>query len=58
MKQKPSKKKIEYMNSFNKKKYKRCTLLIPLTEEKILKKLEEVPSKSAYLLSLIKKDIS
>ena len=57
MKQKARKKQIDYMNRYNKMAYKRVTMLVPVTETKILEKLEKVPSKSDYLLSLVKKDL-
>lgn len=50
-------KKYEYQNSYNRGKYKRVTVLVPLTETDILEKLEEVKSKSTYILGLIRKDI-
>lgn len=54
---KANKKQIEYMNQYNKKAYKRITMLVPVTETKVLEKLKKVPSMSDYLLSLVKKDI-
>ena len=50
-------KKYDYQNTFNKKTYKRVTVLVPLREKTVLEKLNMVESKSAYILGLIKKDV-
>lgn len=47
-----------YDNKYKKSHYKRVTVLIPLSNEKVLNQLNEVNSKSAYILELIEKDIS
>lgn len=57
MKPKANKKQIDYMNEYNKKAYRRVTMLVPVTEKKVLEKLDSVKSKSEYLLSLVKKDM-
>lgn len=57
MKPKASKKQITYINEYNKMAYRRVTMLVPVSEKKVLEKLDSVKSKSDYLLSLVKKDI-
>ena len=49
--------KENYIASYNKKTYLPVLLRIPKKEEDIISKLENVPSKNGYVLSLIKKDI-
>lgn len=47
----------EYQNAFNKQKYRRVTAMIPTSETEVIKKLNSVPSMSAYVLALIKADV-
>lgn len=47
-----------YDNKYKKSHYKRVTVLVPLSNERVLSQLDKVESKSAYILDLIEKDIS
>ena len=49
---------VEYTNAYQKKHYKRVTVLVPYEKNDLIKKLDQVESKSAYILDLIEKDIS
>lgn len=48
----------EYTNTYQKKHYKRVTVLVPYEKSDVIKKLDQVNSKSAYILDLIEKDIN
>ena len=47
-----------YDNKYKKRHYKRVTVLVPLSNERVLNQLDKVESKSAYILDLIEKDIN
>jgi hypothetical protein len=47
-----------YDNKYKKSHYKRVTVLVPLSNERVLNQLDKVESKSAYILDLIEKDLS
>ena len=49
--------KIKYSNDYNKHAYINLSLRIRKDNTKILEKLESVPSKNAYIISLIEQDI-
>ena len=48
----------EYQNKYNKEKYRRVTAMIPTGETDVIEKLNSVPSKSAYILDLIRRDLA
>lgn len=50
--------KITYDNRYKKEHYKRVTVLVPLNNEKVINQLNNVDSKSAYILDLIERDIN
>lgn len=47
----------EYMNEYNKKHYKRVTVMIPYSEEEIIEYLKNKKPVSSYILNLIKEDM-
>lgn len=47
----------EYMNEYNKKHYKRVTVMIPYSEEEVIDYLKNKKPVSSYILNLIKEDI-
>lgn len=49
--------KMVYDNKYKKEHYKRVTVLVPLSNERVLNQLNKVGSKSAYILDLIEKDM-
>ena len=57
MKEKTLNKANEYRKQFNKDNYKNVAIRIRKEETAVLNKLESVPSKNAYIIGLIKKDI-
>lgn len=48
---------IEYIKDYNKETYKRYSLMIRKDNVDVIEKLESQPSKNAYIISLIEKDI-
>ena len=48
----------EYMNDYNKKHYKRVTVLIPYSEKEIIEYLKTQKPVSSYILNLIKEDMA
>lgn len=50
--------KIDYINKYNKKNYKMYPFRIKKTETEILKKLDDVPNRNAYIQNLIMEDIN
>ena len=46
-----------YINEYQKQHYKGFSLRIRLDKKEVLEKLESVPSKNAYIISLIEQDI-
>ena len=57
MKEKTLSNANEYRKQFNKDNYKNVAIRIRKEETAVLNKLESVPSKNAYIIGLIKKDI-
>lgn len=51
------KKRLDYINDYNKKNYKQIKLVVRQDDTEILNKLKSVPSVRAYLLELIRQDI-
>lgn len=51
------KNKIDYSNKYNKQAYINLSIRIRKDNIEVLKQLESVPSKNAYIVYLIKKDI-
>ncbi len=47
----------KYINNFSKENYRRVTILVPKSDTDMLEHLDNQPSKSAYILDLIKKDM-
>ena len=52
-----NKKRLDYINDYNKKNYKQIKLVVRQDDVEILDKLKSVPSIRAYLLELIRQDI-
>ena len=52
-----NKKRLDYINDYNKKNYKQIKLVVRQDDIEILTKLKSVPSIRAYLLGLIRQDI-
>ena len=52
-----NKKRLDYINDYNKKNYKQIKLVVRQDDIEILDKLKSVPSIRAYLLELIRQDI-
>ena len=52
-----SKKKIDYIKSYNLKTYRRYELNIRQDDKKVIEKLNNQKSVNGYLLNLIRKDI-
>ena len=48
---------IEYIKDYNKETYRRYSLMIRKDNTAVIEKLESQPSKNAYIISLIEKDI-
>lgn len=51
------KNKIDYSNKYNKQAYINLSIRIRKDNTEVLKQLESVPSKNAYIVYLIEKDI-
>ena len=51
------KNKIDYSNNYNKQAYINLSIRIRKDNIEVLKQLESVPSKNAYIVYLIEKDI-
>lgn len=51
------KNKIDYSNKYNKQAYINLSIRIRKDNIEVLKQLESVPSKNAYIVYLIEKDI-
>lgn len=51
------KNKIDYSNNYNKQAYINLSIRIRKDNTEVLKQLESVPSKNAYIVYLIEKDI-
>lgn len=51
------KNKIDYSNNYNKHAYTNLSIRIRKDNIEVLKQLESVPSKNAYIVYLIEKDI-
>ena len=51
------KNKIDYSNNYNKQAYTNLSIRIRKDNTEVLKQLESVPSKNAYIVYLIEKDI-
>ena len=51
------KNKIDYSNNYNKHAYTNLSIRIRKDNIEVLKQLERVPSKNAYIVYLIEKDI-
>lgn len=51
------KNKIDYSNNYNKHAYTNLSIRIRKDNTEVLKQLESVPSKNAYIVYLIEKDI-
>lgn len=51
------KNKIDYSNNYNKQVYTNLSIRIRKDNIEVLKQLESVPSKNAYIVYLIEKDI-
>lgn len=51
------KNKIDYSNNYNKHAYTNLSIRIKKDNIEVLKQLESVPSKNAYIVYLIEKDI-
>lgn len=51
------KNKIDYSNNYNKQAYTNLSIRIRKDNTEVLKQLESVPSKNAYITYLIEKDI-
>lgn len=51
------KNKIDYSNNYNKQAYTNLSIRIRKENIDVLKQLESVPSKNAYIVYLIEKDI-
>ncbi len=49
--------KIDYSNNYNKQVYTNLSIRIRKDNIEVLKQLESVPSKNAYIVYLIEKDI-
>ncbi len=52
-----SKKRLEYNNAYNKKKYININFRVNKEDTEILNKLKNVPNKAKYLTDLIRQDI-
>ena len=48
---------IDYINKFQKERYRRYALMIPLNKVDIIKHLDAQTSKNAYIISLIEDDL-
>ena len=51
------KNKIDYSNNYNKQAYTNLSIRIRKDNVEVLKQLESVPSKTAYIVYLIEQDI-
>lgn len=51
------KNKIDYSNNYNKQAYTNLSIRIRKDNTEVLKQLESVPSKNAYIVYLIEQDI-
>lgn len=51
------KNKIDYSNNYNKQAYTNLSIRIRKDNTEVLKQLESVPSKTAYIVYLIEQDI-
>lgn len=56
-KTKTSKNKLNYISEYDKNNYYYTSLKIRYEYEDVIEKLKSVPSKNAYIIELIKKDI-
>lgn len=52
-----SKKRLAYVNTYNKQKYKNINFRVNKDDTEILNKLKNVPNKAKYLTDLIRQDI-
>ena len=52
-----SKKRLEYNNAYNKKKYININFRVNKEDTEILEKIKSVPNKAKYLTDLIRQDI-
>lgn len=52
-----SKKRLEYNNAYNKKKYININFRVNKKDTEILEKIKSVPNKAKYLTDLIRQDI-
>ena len=52
-----SKKRLEYNNAYNKKKYININFRVNKEDTEILNKLKNVPNKAKYLTDIIRQDI-
>lgn len=52
-----SKKRLEYNNAYNKKKYININFRVNKEDTEILEKIKSVPNKAKYLTNLVRQDI-
>lgn len=52
-----SKKRLEYNNAYNKKKYININFRVNKEDTEILEKIKSAPNKAKYLTDLIRQDI-
>lgn len=52
-----SKKRLEYNNAYNKKKYININFRVNKEDTEILEKIKSVPNKAKYLTDLVRQDI-